>query len=182
MLSLVDTLYQTYSDISQQEKALQKELTADPFFGDEMGYDLEDIRETNIVLRRPRRLLDIFLKNINNAVKNSTSDRKLSRNGIIAYFSYLQRLANSVKRLSIKTTPRFKLTQEYISKPCLFLNYNSFYAYLSNRINKKGYLSGVYQIFGYEHTISQNECSSTFYLQRHQLANDAVDSIIRGDT
>lgn len=162
LLSLIDTFYQTYSNLFSERQNVS-EL---PIF--------------DIASRKPRRIMRMFLKQLDDSLKNTLANKKVSSNEIIAYFSYLQKLANSVKRLSIKTTPRFKISQEYISKPCLFLNYNPFYAYVSNRLNQRGYLSGVYQIFGYEHVISQSECTSTFYLQRPALANDTLDSIISG--
>lgn len=122
-------------------------------------------------------ILGRFSSDMTEALKESTGDRKISSTKILSYFVYLQHLANSVRKISIKTIPRFNMLREYIGKPCVFLNYNNFYAYISNRLNEKGFLSGIYTIFGYEHVISGSECSSSFFLQRNELANITANSI-----
>lgn len=127
-------------------------------------------------------VLQVFSENLVEALKQSTGDRRVSPRKILSYFAYIQHLSNSIRQLSIKTIPRFNMQREYIGKPCVFLNYNNFYAYISNRLNSKGFLSGIYTIFGYEHTISSSDCFSSFYLQRNELANITANSIFSGVT
>ena len=152
IMNLIDTLSQ---DIQNLDKA-KKDSPSKYIVGDILGRFSSDMTE---------------------ALRESTGDRKISSSKILSYFVYLQHLANSVRKISIKTIPRFNLLREYIGKPCVFLNYNNFYAYISNRLNEKGFLSGIYTIFGYEHTISGSECSSSFFLQRNELANITANSI-----
>jgi len=152
IMNLLDTLSQDIQNLDRAEKN-----------------PLAEFRIADIIGR--------FSTDMTEALKQSTGDRKISSTKMLSYFVYLQHLANSVRKISIKTIPRFNMLREHIGKPCVFLNYNNFYAYISNRLNEKGFLSGIYTIFGYEHTISGSECSSSFFLQRNELANLTANSI-----
>lgn len=93
---------------------------------------------------------------------------------------FLQGLSNQVSIINIKTVPFFNINFPlWITKPVLFLNHTNFHAFVNNKIPPKGFLSGIYIITGYEHTIDKTDCHSKFFLQRHAMGTDALSGLIK---
>jgi hypothetical protein len=83
-----------------------------------------------------------------------------------------------VSILNIKTEPFFNLVGPFIyGKPCLFLNHSNFHAFV-NGIPTRGFLSGLYILTGYEHSISSSECHSKFDITRNVLATANMKSYL----
>jgi len=109
---------------------------------------------------------------------NAITDKEISYTGLSLLLTYLQNLANNVSILNIKTEPFFNLVGPFIyGKPCLFLNHSNFHAFVSG-IPTRGFLSGLYILTGYEHSISSSECHSKFDITRNVLATANMKSYL----
>jgi hypothetical protein len=103
----------------------------------------------------------------------------LDFDGLQAYLTFIQALTNQIATISVKTVPHFnKNFPTTITKPAIFLSHNTPMEYFNTRLSNKGFLSGVYLIFGYEHVISGKDCYTTFQMQRMPLATAALRGII----
>ena len=128
---------------------------------------------------KARAFFELLKEETKAAIQNSNqvANWDISYAGMTAHLNYIQSLSNNVAMVSIKTVPYFNLVSPIIlGKPCLFLNNTSFFA-LTRGMAPKGFLSGIYLISGYEHTISDGDCYSNFIIQRQPFATDILSSI-----
>ena len=111
---------------------------------------------------------------------NSLDFKQIDYNEFTMLQVFLQGLSNQVSIINIKTVPFFNINFPlWITKPALFLNHTNFHAFVNNKIPPKGFLSGIYIITGYEHTIDKTDCHSKFFLQRHATGTDALSGLIK---
>ena len=140
---------------------------------------------------RQNKSIDMLSRTIFESVKRQTkkiieesqyiTDREIDYAGVTAHLNYIQSLSNNVATVSVKTVPFFNLVEPLIlGKPCVFLNNTNFHA-LTRGIASKGFLSGIYLISDYEHTISSSECYSKFSIQRQPLATEVMLNIRGGE-
>ena len=136
--------------------------------------DTQDVK--SLIASGVQNIIDVAKEAVKNA--NELTDKSIDYDELTMLMVYLQALSNLVSIINIKSDPFFQISFPFwIMKPCLFLNHTSFHALVTNRIPTRGFLSGIYMITGYEHTIDSGDCYSKFYLQRHSTGTDAISNL-----
>jgi len=98
--------------------------------------------------------------------------KKLDEDSVINYLTYLDSMAQHARSIVIKVPSQFWITGlDKMRLPVLFFHENPYISSSVSPFSKRSPLSGIYEILGYKHTITDSECYTELVLQRNVVSD-----------
>jgi len=127
----------------------------------------QDVKETDGY----DRLRNTYLATLDELERTPlVKNKRVSKEGITSYLTYLDNLAAAQKEIVVKIPPAFYITEQYLLSFVFLFHSNPFVTNSESPFSSISLLSGLYKIVGYKHTITESECHTELVLLRNNLS------------
>ena len=128
------------------------------------------LSDTNPEIRNLKEYYKTFIEEIKKS--KLITNKNVDVQEVVNYLTYLDNLGKQTRTIVLKVPPQFYISSlETLRLPVMLFHENPFISTASSPFSKRSVLSGLYEVIGYKHTITDSECYTELVLQRNPLSD-----------